>query len=69
MKFTKPILSPTTQYTACAMVSRLVELIIHLTIFFKQRDIEQRAAVYIVKGDDNDHPPVSRYRHRSQGGM
>ena len=53
------------------MMSRVAELLIHATIFFKQRRIEERAAasVYVVKGEgggDNAQQPVSRHREATQ---
>ena len=40
------------------MVSRMAELLIHLVVFFKQREIEKRASVYIVRADNQ-----GRVRH------
>ena len=57
------------QYTTLAMISRVAELLIHATIFFKQRRIEVRAAasVYVVKGEGGDSAQtVSRHREAIQ---
>ena len=61
----------TSQYITLAMISRAAELLIHITIFFKQRRIEERAAasVYVVKGGGGENvQPVSRHRETIQCG-
>ena len=47
-------------FAACTVPSLVAEMLIHVAIFVKQREIEKRANVYEIRGDQL----VARQRHQ-----